>query len=116
MPAANAVASQRAGSSSRGRLACSRCGGNLYLDEDRCLVCLACGRPLGSRRGAPWTPAEDAILLAATRRRWPLAQIAATLGRTPDAVSGRRRALGIQRPRPRWRAEEAARLRELLEH
>jgi hypothetical protein len=67
-----------------------------------------------------WTPQQDATLRRRYRAGVPRQRIAAALGRSPDAVDARRRALGIPaRPRtPPWscaaddllRAADAARL------
>src|SRR4051812_47112047 len=61
---------------------------------------------------ARWTPDEDRALrtLYATHR--PVKDIAARLGRSPDAVTARRRQIGLAPPRQQaWTAREDAFLR-----
>lgn len=64
------------------------------------------------RAGRRWSEAEDDLLRRLYSERVPLNQIAARLGRAPDATVARRKSLGIAPRRPStWSAREDALLR-----
>jgi hypothetical protein len=60
---------------------------------------------------ARWTPDEDGALRALYGAQRPLTDIAAALGRSPDAVTARRRQIGIAPRHQAWAAREDALLR-----
>jgi hypothetical protein len=68
------------------------------------------------RRAQSWSPTDDALLRAATAAGLPAPVIAKRLGRSPDRIRVRRRALLGPRKAPRpYRPDEDAQVRECVE-